>query len=100
MIKVGDRVICVDASAHAMGTPPPLIKGRHYLVYGANKWPCGCVAIDVGLTGNEYGTYCSEHGSSHVPGIIHWCSSKRFRKVQEKVKYVKLEIEKGEPQLN
>lgn len=97
--KVGDRVVCVDAS----GKPYSNLRTVKYIVNQVQVCVCGSVSIDVGLL--HFAplriTYC-ECGNELVGLDVDWCCPQRFRKVEEKkeVNYVKLEIEIEEPCLN
>ena len=100
-MKTGSRVICIDASAKSYRQPPPLIKGREYIIYGVKKCTCGNDKFDVGLRSDCTITRCINCGSviDNHDGI-HWANSKRFAKVQEQYRTVKLEMEIEEPIYN
>lgn len=94
-MKTGDRVVCIDDS----GKSSRLTKGKEYIIHNTSNCSCGQKIIDVGIS-NPFNVkcYCGECVS--FKGGVDWCSPKRFRKVEEKVNYVKLEIEVEEPCLN
>lgn len=97
MIKIGDRVVCIDNSGHVN---PNLIKGREYIVYAIKECRCGIVSFEIGII-TEKGVICSFCSSELANvGEPAWFASRRFRKVEEKVNYVKLEIEIEEPIYN
>ena len=102
-MKTGDRVICIDATSHADTSPPPLVKGREYIVYGVHKCGCGTISFDVGLI--------SIPGSDHMEctdcdriyndtGRVHYAKSRRFAKVKEEYRIIHMDIEVEEPILN
>lgn len=94
MIKTGDRVICIDASNSSV-----LIEGREY-VAGEIETLCCEVVIEVGLysTNDIRCNMCSTHVID--VGELAYFRLDRFRKVEEKVNYVKQEIKLEEPILN
>lgn len=100
-MKTGDRVVCIDDSG---GHYTNLKKGREYIIYDVKKKQCGCngVLIDVGLSSSVEPCLCT-CGSCrkyYYDTLVHYVGEQRFRKVEEKVSYVKLEIEVEEPCLN
>lgn len=100
-MKIGDRVVCVKAIT-------PLIRGREYIVYNiTNCNKCGKHKLDVGITivWDVFSTMRMECYNCHntVPvneGDIRLFNPNRFRKVEEQVNYVKLEVKIEEPCLN
>lgn len=99
-MKTNDRVICIDASNHNPNLRrPSLVKGRQYIVYDIMKCSCGSISFDVGITTPFKFTSC-ECGNKYFNGHISMCNSKRFAKVQEEYRVVKMEIEIEEPILN
>lgn len=95
-IKVGDRVVCIDDSGAGN-----LIKNREYIVYAFKQLKCcGQMLIDVGLM-TISGQQCYSCKSDVTPeNSTAYFRLGRFRKVEEKVNYVKLEIAIQEPILN
>lgn len=99
-MKTGDRVKCVKSHSSGQG----VVQGRDYIVYAQETCACGRRVIDVGIkfptsvTGiiNYMICRCGHLTSTHV----FWQDESLFRKVEEKVNYVKLEIEVEEPCLN
>lgn len=103
MIQEGDTVICVDASGHEQipGIPPRLIKGRKYIVYGIMNLPCGCPVIDVGLVAESDYNRCVNHNErTKSNDNIHWCYSKRFRKIEPLYRTIEISMKKEEMILN
>lgn len=94
-MEVGNRVICIDAS----GKSSSLTKGREYIIHDLSRCSCGELMIDIGLS-SPRGVKCYCGCIVSVKGDIDWCRVKRFRKVEEKVNYVKVSIEIEEPILN
>ena len=95
-IKIGDRVVCIDAT----GTNE-LIKGREYIVYNIKPLNCcGDVIIDVGLftVNGQYCQICNSDVSKE--NSTAYFRIKRFKKIEEKINYVKLEVAILEPMLN
>lgn len=99
-MKIGDRVICID------NTDSPLIKGREYIVYDVREDCCDFV-INVGIVNNEGSTiimWCGRCGkigtATHDIGEEIYYGIYRFRKVEEKYRAVRVEVEIEEPILN
>ncbi len=90
MFKVGDRVKCINASSvHPLFKKPPLVLGREYIIYNISECSCGAICLDVGFASELGQTHCHHCGNiSHSLDETHWCSSKRFIKVQEKKEYI------------
>jgi hypothetical protein len=104
-IKVNDRVVYVDDVELPGYFRPPAIKGREYIVYGKITCKCGTVHFDIGLitTNQNDGDddYCANCHRITVPNTNSvFVESWRLRKIEEKVNYVKLEVEVEEPCLN
>lgn len=94
-MKTGDRVVCINDS----GKSSRLTKGKQYIIQDSKICSCGEEIIDVGISNpNNVKCYCGCRVS--FSGGIDWCSTSRFRKVEEKVNYVKVEIQIEQPILN
>lgn len=94
-MKTGDRVKCVNKSDDE---DCPLVVGRDYIVYSTKN----CIhekAVDVGFIADT-GTECRMGCVFSKYNGIWWFDERLFRKVEEKVNYVKLEIQVEEPCLN
>lgn len=101
-MKVSDRVICIDATKQnngLMGVPPPLIKGREYIIYDIDVCACGSRSFDVGLRTYNNLTDC-HCGKTETTRGVHWAYAKRFAKVKEAYKIIHMDIEIEEPILN
>lgn len=101
-MKTGDRVVCIDAKvtdSNGEISYPLRLKGE-YIIQDVNLCVCGQVSFDVGLNiPSDYtSTFCTCGKLTY--GNTWFFRSTRFRKVEEKVNYVKLEIEVEEPCLN
>lgn len=99
-MKTGDRVICIRT--HNGGSkPPPLVKGREYIIYDVHKCGCGNISFDVGLTSNNVGIMCRKCSSIYsLDNAIHWAAETLFAKVKEQYKVIHMDIEVEEPILN
>ncbi len=100
-MKVNDRIICINASGFGSFGYNPLIKGREYIIYDVDICSCGDVAFDIGMSTELDIMSCSNCGLiTDINDGIGWASSKRFAKVQQEYRTVKLEMEIEEPILN
>lgn len=87
--KIGDKVICIDASKRSIASPN-LVLNREYIVHDTEYCPnCNRQSIDVGLVserdknGNNF-MLCLQCDHVYDDNTdIHWCGSYRFRKVEE-----------------
>ena len=100
-IKIGNRVLCVDASPYPSGAVPNLKEGREYIVY--NKIvceKCGAAELDVGdvFTG-RYGMLCSNCnrdfpisliGNIWFHGVKRFVKSKRESEKKEESIFITL----------
>lgn len=56
---VGQKVVCINKN------PLYLKYNETYVVKEIKQFPCGCWAIDVGVSrNNSYATYCYKHDSA------------------------------------
>lgn len=108
MINTGDRVVCVDASncKDSDGNTPGLVEGRDYIIYSIDK-QCSCEeVVNVGIACPIYGhrVRCATCLDQVIDDGIWWLDHTRFRKIEETINYVKIEIEEvieiEEPILN
>jgi len=102
-MKTGDRVICIKATYTGGSYPPPLIKGREYIIYDYHKCGCGHTSVDVGLIAppETTGMFCHKCGTEYADNSpSHWCALSRFVKVKEQYKTIHMDIEIEEPNLN
>lgn len=81
-MQQGQIVVCINTSkiVQSQRNPPPLIKGRKYIIEQISKCECGREVVDVGLadtSGSEKGIRCI-CGTNRTKDGIHWCSSERF----------------------
>jgi|SRR6478736_582702 len=87
--KKGDIAICVNNGTLPGQDPedklqlPALRKNAEYLVNAVRVCECGSVSLDVGLSAS-IGTNCRCGGISSPVSGVHWCSSYRFVKRNEK----------------
>lgn len=95
-MKIGDRVTCIRSHSSFTGSK----KGRDYIIYSEDICACGLRSFDIGIeNGPEiHGSVCV-CGNFHFTSIF-WHDEILFRKVEEKVNYVKLEVAIEEPILN
>ena len=99
-MKTGDRVICIDATAHGKYLSPSLIKNREYIIYNILECDCGRSRYDVGLKSDLSYMICRCGNKFSTNSDIHWASSKRFAKVKEQYKVIHMDIKIEEPVLN
>ncbi len=104
--KIGDRVKCINVdnlNPKQNGRLPPLVLHREYIIYDIRVCSCGGVSLDVGISKLKlFRTICYTCITPTPPSSIHWCSAKRFVKVQEKKEYIAVEssVEIEEPSLS
>ena len=98
-MKTGDKVVCIKS--HSM-PECPLVKGREYIVYDAKLCLCGNLTLNVGIAAPQGYAYrqCAKCGTLRESENEWFLRSTLFRRIEEKVNYVKLEVEIGEPILN
>lgn len=95
-MKTGDRVKCVKSHSTGLGS----VNGLDYIVYNSRVCECGEQKLDIGMKIPESGQGTICRCGLLTTSEVFWHSSRLFRKVEEKVNYVKLEIEVEEPCLN
>lgn len=99
-IKIGARVVCVDDSLQHNTN---LKKGREYIVYAIKEGCCEQL-VDVGLYYQDNSnnvTMCFTCKKLRKKDMsTPFLRISRFRKVEEKTNYVKLEVKVQEPCLN
>lgn len=77
MFKVGEKVIYIGTKS--------LEHGNIYTIKGIMEYPCGCMAIDVGLTINYIAHQrCGDHFSfaNALPSQVQYVKSSSFKPLQ------------------
>ena len=84
-MKVGDKVVCINASSVLPGlTPPPLKRGDIYTVGGICYCPgCGVMNLDVGIHAENKNIQC-QCGHLALTNGVWWAYASRFAPLEEK----------------
>jgi len=102
--KIGDRVRCINATLEAPIKINTLKHNQEYIVHDIAYCRCGEVRLNVGAVAqDERGFFICD--SCYIPvtkagEVNEYFGSRRFVKVQEKYKAVKIQLEKKEPILS
>jgi hypothetical protein len=83
-MRVGQKVVCVDASGGGPLLAPPLVVGNTYIVHGVLHHHCGYAIVDVGIRPPSYIPLFCVCGDKIVTNSIWWCRASRFRPLEER----------------